>query len=214
MFHAWKTIYVSVFFLNGSCPYTYLTRDPYITINDVVLVPVGNDSALKPAIVSNISTDPPSNFPVDQLKWIAGRTSPEQQALFAGLDMRVPLDISCAVKRVNGNLIEVPTTREERLRLRLKYGSDPARRIVEERSPEAAKLRSPALPPRADEQKKAFAYWTQRTHLFRADEYICSNCHFVTTKNLLAECPRCAARMKKTKYSASWVDEAEFLDSL
>ena len=153
---------------------------------------------------------PPSNFPVDQLKWIAGRASPEQQALFAGLDMRVPLDISCAVKRVNGNLIEVPTTREERLRLRLKYGSDPARRIVEERSPEP----KAKLPHRSSEPKKAFAYWTQRTHLFRADEYICSNCHFVTTKNLLAECPRCAARMKKTKYSASWVDEAEFLDSL
>ena len=58
------------------------------------------------------------------------------------------------------------------------------------------------------------AFWTQRTHLFRPDEFICSNCGYITTKKRLSECPKCSARMKKTKYDPSWVDEAEFFDCL
>ncbi len=43
------------------------------------------------------------------------------------------------------------------------------------------------------------AHWTQSTHLFRDDEYICSSC---------------GAAMKKTKYDPSRVDEAEGMSAL
>lgn len=57
------------------------------------------------------------------------------------------------------------------------------------------------------------AHWTQRTHLFRADEYICSGCKAVSDKPYRI-CPSCGAPMKKAKYDPSWVDEAEGLSAL
>jgi len=57
------------------------------------------------------------------------------------------------------------------------------------------------------------ANWTQRTHLFRADEYICSACGSSCDKPYKV-CPKCAAKMKKGKYDPSWVDEAEGLSAL
>ena len=57
------------------------------------------------------------------------------------------------------------------------------------------------------------AYWIQHTHLFRADEYICSACRAVCDK-AYRTCPRCSTPMKKTKYDPSWVDEAEGLSAL
>lgn len=57
------------------------------------------------------------------------------------------------------------------------------------------------------------SHWIQRTHLFRADEYICSACRSVYDK-LYKVCPVCGVPMKKTKYDASWVDEAEGLSAL
>ncbi len=56
-------------------------------------------------------------------------------------------------------------------------------------------------------------YWTQRTHLFRADEFICSVCKASSDKPY-KECPACGAPMKKSKYDPSWVDEAEGLSAL
>lgn len=56
-------------------------------------------------------------------------------------------------------------------------------------------------------------HWVQKTHLFRADEYICSKCGAVANKPYKA-CPRCGAVMGKTKYDPSWVDEAEGLSAL
>ncbi len=56
-------------------------------------------------------------------------------------------------------------------------------------------------------------YWIQRTHLFRADEYICSACGASCNKPYRT-CPACGARMKKSKYDPSWVDEAEGLSTL
>ena len=59
------------------------------------------------------------------------------------------------------------------------------------------------------------AYWIQKTHLFRADEYICSACRAIYGE-LFSICPSCGAYMKKSKYDPSWVDEMEdmlaFLD--
>lgn len=57
------------------------------------------------------------------------------------------------------------------------------------------------------------AYWIQRTHLFRADEYICSACGTSCNK-AYRTCPVCGERMNKSKYDPSWVDEAEGLSAL
>lgn len=57
------------------------------------------------------------------------------------------------------------------------------------------------------------AYWIQKTHLFRADEYICSACKRISGKPYKV-CPACGVTMKKAKYEASWVDEAEGLSVL
>ncbi len=57
------------------------------------------------------------------------------------------------------------------------------------------------------------AQWIQRTHLLRADEYICSACG-ASYKRPYRECPSCGASMKKAKYDPSWVDEAEGLSAL
>jgi len=52
------------------------------------------------------------------------------------------------------------------------------------------------------------AQWTQRTHLFRPDEFICSACGMVFPRPY-KECPYCGVEMKKSKYDPSWVDDAE-----
>lgn len=57
------------------------------------------------------------------------------------------------------------------------------------------------------------AHWTRRTHLFRADEYICSACGASAAKPCRT-CPSCGASMQKAKYDPSWVDEAEGLSAL
>ena len=56
-------------------------------------------------------------------------------------------------------------------------------------------------------------HWIQKTHVFRADEYICSRCGAVCDKPY-RECPSCGAVMGKTSYDPSWVDEAEGLSAL
>ena len=57
------------------------------------------------------------------------------------------------------------------------------------------------------------AGWTQKTHLFKADEYICSACGASCGKPAKT-CPRCGAKMKNGRYEASWVDEAEALSAI
>ena len=57
------------------------------------------------------------------------------------------------------------------------------------------------------------AHWTRRTHLFRADEYICSACGHSAPRPA-SSCPHCKAAMKRTKYDPSWVDEAEGLSAM
>lgn len=56
------------------------------------------------------------------------------------------------------------------------------------------------------------AHWTQRTHLSRADEYVCSACRHISDKPYMI-CPVCGSSMKKSKYDPSWVDEAEGLSA-
>ena len=57
------------------------------------------------------------------------------------------------------------------------------------------------------------AYWIRRTHLLRADEYICSGCGAAYSKPYKV-CPNCQSEMGKSKYDPSWVDEAEGLSAL
>lgn len=57
------------------------------------------------------------------------------------------------------------------------------------------------------------AYWTQQTHLFLTDKYICSACKTSSNKPYKV-CPACSTPMKKTKYNPSWVDEAEILSTI
>ncbi len=55
--------------------------------------------------------------------------------------------------------------------------------------------------------------WIQKTHLFRADEYICSRCGASYGKPYKV-CPNCQSEIDKSKYDSSWVDEAEGLSAL
>ena len=57
------------------------------------------------------------------------------------------------------------------------------------------------------------AHWIRRTHLFRADEFICSACG-ASCQKPTASCPVCGATMTKVKYDPSWVDEAEGLSAI
>lgn len=57
------------------------------------------------------------------------------------------------------------------------------------------------------------AYWTQRTHMFRRDEYECSSCGNCTDKPYKT-CPFCGKPMKGLKYDPFDVDEMEMLDMI
>ena len=59
--------------------------------------------------------------------------------------------------------------------------------------------------------KQKTAHWTQRTHLLRRDEYVCSACGTAAEKPYKT-CPGCGMSMKGTKYEPTWVDEAEMMD--
>lgn len=61
------------------------------------------------------------------------------------------------------------------------------------------------------EKTKTNAYITHKTHLFRADEFICSACGHIERKKF-RRCPSCGADMSKRKYEPTWVDEAEIMD--
>ena len=57
------------------------------------------------------------------------------------------------------------------------------------------------------------ACWIHRSHLLLPDEYICSACKQVFNKPY-RECPICGARMKKSRYDLTWIDEAEGLSAI
>ncbi len=56
-------------------------------------------------------------------------------------------------------------------------------------------------------------HWIRKTHLFKADEYICSRCGASYDKPYRV-CPNCRSVMGKIKYDPSWVDEAEGMSAL
>ena len=55
--------------------------------------------------------------------------------------------------------------------------------------------------------------WIHNTHLFRADDFTCSNCRSVSDKPDKV-CPSCAAQMRSGNHNPSWVDDAEGLSAL
>ena len=55
--------------------------------------------------------------------------------------------------------------------------------------------------------------WIRKTHLFRADEYICPRCGASYLKPLKA-CPNCRTEMGRVKYDPSWVDEMEEMSAI
>lgn len=59
---------------------------------------------------------------------------------------------------------------------------------------------------------KKTARWICRTHMFRSDEYICSNCGVVVLKPKKI-CPNCGCAMRGAKSDAGWVDEIEMFDA-
>ena len=55
--------------------------------------------------------------------------------------------------------------------------------------------------------------WIRKTHLLRADEYICPHCGNSYPKPYKV-CPACGMPVKNSKVDPSWVDEAEGLSAL
>lgn len=73
------------------------------------------------------------------------------------------------------------------------------------------------LYPRKDRKKEMSpvkpARWIRRSHLFRADEYVCSRCGRRAERPARI-CPGCGAPMRGAKYDPAWADEAEELELL
>ena len=62
-------------------------------------------------------------------------------------------------------------------------------------------------------KRERTAYWTQKTHFLRADEYECSGYGRRYGKPYV-KCPGCGRKMTKSKYDPTWVDEIETMDAL
>ena len=56
------------------------------------------------------------------------------------------------------------------------------------------------------------ARWTQKAHLSRADEFVCSKCG-ASFPNPYEISPTCGSELKKTNYDTFGVDEAEGLSA-
>lgn len=57
------------------------------------------------------------------------------------------------------------------------------------------------------------ALWKHRSHIFRADEYICSRCQTPSRKPY-RHCPACHAAMSKGKSDLNWIDELEIFSAM
>ena len=56
------------------------------------------------------------------------------------------------------------------------------------------------------------AHWICHTHVFRSDEYECSNCGNTVAKPKKT-CPNCGCTMRGSKGDLGWVDEMEAIDA-
>ena len=55
--------------------------------------------------------------------------------------------------------------------------------------------------------------WTQKSHLFRADEYICPVCGAAADRPY-KKCPSCGTVLGGSKKDSAWVEEAESIAAL
>lgn len=142
LFRPKKYIYLSVCFVGGGKTYCYLTKDKYIKVNDVVMVPVPNEPD-KPAIVAgvDICTEKDAPYPPGRTKYITGPADRKTKKLFKGVDMRMPFDIAVVSIKTKNGIEKIVTTEEERQELRRKYGSDPNLKIIESCKPAKAQKR-------------------------------------------------------------------------
>ena len=135
-----KYLYAAVVYLNGRKFYTYRTTDRTLKTNDVVIVPVA-DKDPQPAIIAWVREFTAENapYPPEKTKMILGRADWKTAKLFAGIDLRMPLDISVkSVRRKDGTSVNMVTTASERAALRRRYENSPDCRIVEKIHPEPA----------------------------------------------------------------------------
>lgn len=124
---------------------------------------------------------------------------------------------------VAGDILIVPTPDGEKAAMAVsvrKYSRSDAPCPVEQTKAVIRKARlgealhfKAEFPKLVKSMKPKKAYWTQRTHLFRSDEYICSACKHIAA-GPKRECPYCGAKMKGSKYDPNWVDEIELADAI
>ena len=60
---------------------------------------------------------------------------------------------------------------------------------------------------------KKVAHWIKKTHLFLADEYICSACG-ASFRKPAKRCANCGVEIGSLKYIPSWVDEAALMEAI
>ena len=86
------TRYVSVWFGKSRRLYTYKTKDRSISVNSVVVVPVGDSGEVKPALVCGVSGTSPTDYPRNQIKTVIGIAGIRDSQAFAGIDAHALLN--------------------------------------------------------------------------------------------------------------------------
>ena len=203
-------IYVDVCFLYGKHPYTYRTNDSSIRINDVVMVPAGDE--IKPAIVTGVKAYKEKEVPVppERLKEIIGKADREHRKLFKGIDMRASLDISVKTVRTTNGHATVVTDAEERRQLKEKYKKRSDLKLIETEPVSKAYT----VLSRDDSGKPVRrGYWKRQEHVFGEITWQCSRCKAVFS-NREAFCPKCHSENKKVSHDPVWVDEMSIADDI
>ena len=128
-------IYVSVYFLNRGNWYYYLTEDPSIRPNDVVVVPWGKNNISELAIVGWVEhrTADDVPYPLSRMKYIRRRASDDCRPAFDEM-VRWPMEVNTSwrwTRDEEGNSREVINDRIERDKLRKWISENPRLKPVE-----------------------------------------------------------------------------------
>lgn len=205
-----KYIYVVVCFQHGQHPYTYRTNDSSIKINDVVMVPAGNE--IKPAIVAKVKAYKEKDVPIPpgKLKEIIGRVDRANQKLFKEVDMRMPMDISVKTVRTTNGYAVVVTDVSERKQLKEQFKKRKDIKLVETHPVSKAY----SIVSRDDAGKPVQrGYWKMQEHINGVVTWQCSRCK-ATFYHGEAFCPKCYSENKKASHDPVWVDEIEEFDAM
>ena len=115
-------IYVSVYFLNRGNWYYYLTEDPTIRPNDVVVVPWGKNNISELAIVGwvehRVASDVP--YPLNRMKYIIRKASDDCRPAFDEM-IRWPMKVNISerwTRNENDKVILAVNGKDEREKLR------------------------------------------------------------------------------------------------